>query len=87
MASRESTKTVPVGSNIPNKRERAASQYGQLDDVESTDWTGDPESLKEAIQNYTQEHYGRKPGLGNITVTVGAKQALYNLLQIMLPIF
>lgn len=40
--------------------------------------------LKMAIQDYTNDHYGRKPGLKNITVTVGAKQAIYNLLQVLL---
>ena len=46
--------------------------------------TSGNQSLKEAIQDYTEEHYGRKPQLGNITVTIGAKQALYNLLQVLL---
>ncbi len=41
-------------------------------------------ALKNAIQDYTMDHYGRKPGLKNITVTVGAKQAIYNLLQVIL---
>lgn len=40
--------------------------------------------LKEAIQDYTNELYGRTPELENITVTVGAKQALFNLLQVLL---
>lgn len=42
------------------------------------------QNLKEAIQAYTQEHYGRTPGLHNITVTIGAKQAIFNLLQVIL---
>ncbi len=46
--------------------------------------TSGTQALKNAIQDYTMGHYGRKPGLKNITVTVGAKQAIYNLLQIML---
>ena len=46
--------------------------------------TSGTQSLKMAIQDYTRDHYGRKPGLGNITVTVGAKQAIYNLLQVLL---
>jgi len=46
--------------------------------------TSGTQSLKLAIQDYTMEHYGRKPGLKNITVTVGAKQGLYNLLQVLL---
>jgi len=46
--------------------------------------TSGTQSLKLAIQEYTREHYGRKPGLKNITVTVGAKQAIFNLLQVLL---
>jgi aspartate aminotransferase len=46
--------------------------------------TSGNKNLKEAIQNYTDELYGRKPALENITVTVGAKQALFNLLQVLL---
>jgi len=46
--------------------------------------TSGTQSLKLAIQEYTREHYGRKPGLKNITVTVGAKQAIYNLLQVLI---
>jgi len=46
--------------------------------------TSGTQSLKLAIQDYTRDHYGRKPGLKNITVTVGAKQAIYNLLQVLL---
>jgi aspartate aminotransferase len=46
--------------------------------------TSGTKSLKTAIQAYTREHYGREPGLNNITVTVGAKQAIYNLLQALL---
>jgi aspartate aminotransferase len=42
------------------------------------------QKLKEAIQAYTQEHYGRTPGLKNITITNGAKQTIFNLLQILL---
>jgi aspartate aminotransferase len=46
--------------------------------------TSGNQSLKEAIQRYTEEHYGRVPQVGNITVTIGAKQAIYNLLQVLL---
>jgi aspartate aminotransferase len=42
------------------------------------------QSLKSAIQDYTRNHYGREPELKNITVNVGAKQAIYNLLQVLL---
>lgn len=46
--------------------------------------TSGNQNLKEAIQTYTQEHYGRTPNLHNITVTIGAKQAIFNLLQVLL---
>jgi len=46
--------------------------------------TGGQKSLKIAIQGYTKKHYGRTPTLNNITVTVGAKQALFNLLYVLL---
>ncbi len=46
--------------------------------------TSGTQSLKIAIQGYTKEHYGREPGLKNITVTIGAKQAIFNLLQVLL---
>ncbi len=45
---------------------------------------GGQKSLKVAIQDYTKKHYGRTPTLNNITVTVGAKQALFNLLYVLL---
>jgi aspartate aminotransferase len=41
-------------------------------------------NLKEAIQSYTAEFYGRTPAVENITITVGAKQALFNLFQVLL---
>lgn len=46
--------------------------------------TSGNQNLKEAIQAYTQENYGRTPKLRNITVTIGAKQALFNLFQVLL---
>ena len=46
--------------------------------------TSGNQNLKEAIQAYTLENYGRMPQLGNITVTIGAKQALFNLLLVLL---
>jgi aspartate aminotransferase len=46
--------------------------------------TSGNQTLKEAIQSYTQEHYGRTPQLKNITVTIGAKQAIFNLLQVLI---
>jgi aspartate aminotransferase len=45
---------------------------------------GGAPDLKAAIQEYTQLHYGRTPELPNITVNLGAKQSLYNLLQVIL---
>ncbi len=45
---------------------------------------GGIQSLKTAIQEYTRIHYGITPDLHNITVSVGAKQALYNLLNVLL---
>lgn len=49
MPSREINKIVSDSSHVPNKRERLASQYGQLNDIVSGDWNGDPSSLKDAI--------------------------------------
>lgn len=46
--------------------------------------TSGNQNLKEAIQGYTEAQYGRRPDLDNITVTVGAKQALFNLMQVLL---
>lgn len=46
--------------------------------------TSGNQNLKEAIQSYTQVHYGRTPDLPNITITNGAKQALFNLFQVLL---
>jgi len=46
--------------------------------------TGGIKSLKHAIQDYTKKHYGRTPDLNNITVSVGAKQAIFNLLYVLL---
>ncbi len=46
--------------------------------------TGGIQPLKIAIQDYTKQHYGRIPALNNITVNVGAKQAIFNLLYVLL---
>ncbi len=46
--------------------------------------TGGIQPLKIAIQDYTKQHYGRLPALNNITVNVGAKQAIFNLLYVLL---
>lgn len=45
---------------------------------------GGIQSLKTAIQEYTRIHYGITPDLHNITINVGAKQALFNLLNVLL---
>ncbi|GAG85381.1 unnamed protein product, partial [marine sediment metagenome] len=45
---------------------------------------GGTQSLKTSIQEYTRIHYGITPDLQNITVSVGAKQALYNLLHVLI---
>ena len=49
MASREASKTIKVTDQMPNKRERAASQLGQISDIVSGDWNGDPTSIKDAV--------------------------------------
>ena len=41
---------------------------------------GGVHELKDAIVTYTSLYYGRTPALNNITVTNGAKQAIYNAL-------
>jgi aspartate aminotransferase len=46
--------------------------------------TGGTKQLRLAIQEFTDTHYGRTPNLHNITVTVGAKQAIHNLLLTLL---
>ena len=46
--------------------------------------TGGIKPLKTAIQEYTDTHYGRTPALENIMITVGAKQAIHNLLYTIL---
>lgn len=40
-------------------------------------------TLKSAILEYTRNHYGITPEQNNITVNVGAKQALFNLLSVI----
>ena len=45
---------------------------------------GGIQALKSAIKEYTRTHYGKAPELHNITVSVGAKQAIYNLLNVLL---
>lgn len=51
MPSREKDKTAST-ANVPNKRERASAQYGQLDDLTATNWNADtpPTTIQEAIE-------------------------------------
>ena len=46
--SKEAQKTV-TKAKVPNKRERAASQYGQLDVATPSDWDALPASIKAAL--------------------------------------
>lgn len=63
MASREAEKTVPVSKQIPNKRERASAQFGQLDDLTSGNWTTNPPStIQEAIERIAAEVATLKAG-------------------------
>lgn len=55
MSSSEASKTVPVSNQIPNKRERAASQFGQLDGQDATDWASLPTSIQNAIARLAAE--------------------------------
>lgn len=55
MASKEAQKTVPVSKQLPNKRERASAQFGQLDDQDAGDWDGLPASIQEAIARLAAE--------------------------------
>jgi aspartate aminotransferase len=45
---------------------------------------GGIQSLKVAVAEDTGKHYGKIPDLQNITINVGAKQAIYNLLNVLL---
>lgn len=45
---------------------------------------GGLKKLKEALRDYTRTHYGRTPELHNISITIGAKQSLYNLFLALL---
>lgn len=55
MASKEAQKTVKVSNSLPNKRERAAAQFGQLDGQAAGDWDGLPASIQEAIARLAAE--------------------------------
>jgi len=60
---------------ILNKLESGQLKYGPV---------GGIQTLKTAIKEYTSIHYGRTPDLQNITVNIGAKQAIFNLLNVLL---
>ena len=48
--SKNAQKTVKVTKQLPNKRERASAQFGQLSDVVAADWDNNPpETIAEAI--------------------------------------
>lgn len=47
--SREAQKTV-TNAKVPNKRERASAQFGQLDSLTASYWDGNPETIQEAIE-------------------------------------
>jgi len=49
MAGIEAGKQAKVTNQMPNKRERAASQYGQVDVAVSADWDALPNSIKAAF--------------------------------------
>jgi len=60
---------------VVNKLNSRQLKYGPV---------GGIQPLKNAIIKYTNTHYGKTPELHNITVNVGAKQAIYNLLNVLL---
>jgi hypothetical protein len=48
--SNNAQKTVKVTKQLPNKRERASAQFGQLSDLVPADWDNNPpETIAEAI--------------------------------------
>ena len=55
MPSNKVNKTVKDSSNVPNDRERLASQYGQLDDLTSGNWASLPTSVQDAIERLAAE--------------------------------
>ncbi len=70
-------------NDCPDQAVVLASKILETKQIKYSPTSGN-KNLKEAIQNYTAELYGRTPALENITITVGAKQALFNLLQVLL---
>ena len=70
-------------NNCPESAVALAKGILESRQVKYSPASGNPD-LKEAIRIYTQDHYGRIPETQNITVTNGAKQAIFNLLQVLL---
>ena len=63
MASREVNRTAKVTKQLPNQRERAASQFGQLDDLTAGNWTtAVPNTIQEAIERLAAEVATLKAG-------------------------
>ncbi|MCJ7716589.1 MAG: pyridoxal phosphate-dependent aminotransferase [Anaerolineales bacterium] len=75
-----------IGEPLNNFPDSALSRASEILETRQIKYgpTGGIKSLKLAIQDYTKKHYGRAPELSNITVNVGAKQALFNLLYVLL---
>ena len=75
-----------IGEPLNNCPEGAVSLAREILESRQVKYspTSGNQNLKEAIQTYTQEQYGRTPKLHNITVTIGAKRAIFNLLQVLL---
>lgn len=57
MPSNEAQKTAKVTGQLPNKRERAASQYGQVDVATPSDWDALPTSIKAALDELAARVY------------------------------
>ncbi len=45
---------------------------------------GGMKELKQEVIDYTKKHYGKTPAQKNVMITIGAKQALYNLFHCLL---
>lgn len=54
--SAEAQKTV-TQAKVPNKRERASAQFGQLDSLTGTYWDGNPDTIQEAIERLAAAVY------------------------------
>ncbi len=57
----------------------AIVQKAQSRKIKYSPSSGTPE-LKQAVLNYTEKHYARRYELGNVLISAGAKQALFNFL-------